>query len=144
MTTPHHECASLSDVPDSHGLNLHLSDPYGLPRPCAPGLAECEAQSLSRAFALVGRASARAGGALARQAATALYNVVTLAAMRAEAADAALASRAHLADRVLLDRLAPYDPCMPPADDVAGTQALMSVIDSDAGPPENLLQHRAP
>ncbi|WP_353152031.1 hypothetical protein, partial [Pollutimonas bauzanensis] len=48
---------------------------------------------------------------LARQAASALYHVVSLAGLRAEARHEGLDSRSDLADLVLLHRLAPRDPC---------------------------------
>ncbi|RYF61296.1 MAG: DNA alkylation response protein [Comamonadaceae bacterium] len=105
-------------------------------RACAPALAQCQQDSLSRAFTLAQQAAQDDLGHLARQAATALYNVVTLAALRAEAADPALASRAHIADMVLLHRLAPYDPCVARTEDHEGVQALVSVIDTDGPAPQ--------
>jgi hypothetical protein len=60
---------------------------------------------------LAERAAAQDNSPLARQAASALYNALSLAAMRWEAGREGLSSRGDLADMVLIHKLAPRDPC---------------------------------
>ena len=62
---------------------------------------------------------------LARQAASALYHLVSLAAMRSEARHAGLERRNELADLVLQHRLAPRDPCAA-AEPLADCGALLA------------------
>ena len=67
-------------------------------------------RAIERSFEFAGQSAAADQSHLARQVATALYNAVTLAGLRWEAAQPGLAARARLADLVLLHRLAPRDP----------------------------------
>jgi hypothetical protein len=85
----------------------------GEPGPAAT--AALQADVVDRAFALAADAAAADRAELARQAATALYNVTTMAALRWEARRAGLPYRGRLADRVLRHRLAPRDPLGAPA-----------------------------
>jgi hypothetical protein len=66
--------------------------------------------AVQKAFTLARRAADDDAAHLARTVGTALYNVVTMAALRFEAKAAALSRRALIADRVLTHRLAPRDP----------------------------------
>jgi alkylation response protein AidB-like acyl-CoA dehydrogenase len=78
--------------------------------PAAPQDADLQARCVDAAFALAARAAAEDRADLARQAATGLYNVTTLAGLRWEARHAGLPQRATLAQHVLHHRLAPRDP----------------------------------
>jgi hypothetical protein len=69
-----------------------------------------QTQAIERCFAFAEQAAANDHQHLARQAASALYHVVTLAGLRWEAAREGLAGRALIADLVLAHRLAPRDP----------------------------------
>jgi alkylation response protein AidB-like acyl-CoA dehydrogenase len=71
----------------------------------------------ARAFALARHAAADGGPALARQAASALYNVVTAAAFAFEAERLGSARRKALAELVIRHRLAPVDPLSPETGD---------------------------
>jgi acyl-CoA dehydrogenase len=84
--------------------------------------AALEANCIDKAFALAAGAAAQGTAHLARQAATGLYNVVTMAALRWEARHAQLPARAAIATQVLVHRLAPRDPltAAPLDDDVLG------------------------
>ncbi|ARP75471.1 acyl-CoA dehydrogenase family protein [Bordetella genomosp. 6] len=94
--------------------------------PCPPGLAQVQARAFDDAYALAAHAAAHERDDLARQAASALYHVVAIAALRWEAArDPQLASRAALADLALRHRLAPRDPCALPADDDQACRAVL-------------------
>ncbi len=92
-------------------LRAHVASLLADGAPCRDSLAQRQQESLDKAFALAQRAAAEDNSALARQAASALYNVVSLAAMRQEAGQPDLASRGQLADLILLHKLAPRDPC---------------------------------
>ncbi len=81
---------------------------HGEPAPAH--LAARQQERIESAFAFAARAAESRDAERARQVATALYNVVTMAAMRWEAREAAMPMRARLADLVLLHRLAPRDP----------------------------------
>lgn len=121
----------LRAVKKANGLaniEAHVQTLLAQGAPCRADLADLQARCLARAFALARHAASEDLGHLARQAATALYNVVTLAALRAEASDPALATRSHIADLVLLHRLAPYDPCEPGGHDGAAVRALVAFM----------------
>ncbi len=77
---------------------------------CPGPLASLQAERIDAAWALAQRAADGADDGIARQAATALYHVVTLAGLRHEARVAGLAHRNALADDVLRHRLAARDP----------------------------------
>ena len=67
-------------------------------------------QAVERGFALAQRVADEGLDHLARQAASALYHLVTMAALRWEARHAGLPQRALLSELVLAHRLAPRDP----------------------------------
>jgi alkylation response protein AidB-like acyl-CoA dehydrogenase len=97
-------------------LKEHVAGLLAEGMPCAEGLAEQQRQSIEKAYAFAEMAAREENSALARQAASALYNVMSMATMRWEARKPGLESRARLADLVLIHKLAPYDPCAPSAD----------------------------
>ncbi len=66
--------------------------------------------AVEKGFALAARVAEQGSDHLARQAASALYHLVTMAGLRWEAKQAGLAQRALLAELVLAHRLAPRDP----------------------------------
>lgn len=78
--------------------------------PVSAALADLQAERIDRAFNFAATASAANHSEQARQVATALYNVVTMAAMRWEAKQANSPIRSHLADIVLQHRLSARDP----------------------------------
>ncbi|OWT60580.1 acyl-CoA dehydrogenase family protein [Candidimonas nitroreducens] len=105
-------------------LRRHVESLLAEGLPCAPRLAALQAECLDKACALAESAARDDRGDLARQAASALYHLVSLAAMRSEARHEGLARRNDLADLVLLHRLAPRDPCAA-AGPVADCAALL-------------------
>ena len=99
---------------------------------CIPELAALQGSCIDKAFELAEAASAVKDAPITRQAASALYNVVSLAALRWEAArHPGLSSRNQIADLVLLHRLAPQDPCSPDQHQVD----LASLLDAAWGGP---------
>ncbi|WP_442597808.1 acyl-CoA dehydrogenase family protein [Parapusillimonas sp. JC17] len=96
-------------------------------RACPPELAPLQEEVLDKAFSLAEHAARGRHAELARQAASALYNALTLAALRWEAAHEGLETRGAIADLVLRHRLAPRDPCAP---DAAGPEldALRALV----------------
>lgn len=92
-------------------LRTHVADLLAAGVPCPETLAALQAECLDKAYKLAGDAAEEGRSELARQAASALYHVVSLAAMRWEARHSGLKSRNDLADLILLHRLAPRDPC---------------------------------
>lgn len=78
--------------------------------PVSNELAALQAERITRAFSFAEQASQNNTSEQARQAATALYHVVTMAAMRWEAKQASMPMRAQLADLVLTQKLAARDP----------------------------------
>ncbi|OZI52522.1 DNA alkylation response protein [Bordetella genomosp. 4] len=85
--------------------------------PCNPAVADTQAQALERAFGLAHHAALNERPDLARQAASALYHALSLAALRWEASGSGLSDRGLLADHVLQHRLLPRDPCAIPDDE---------------------------
>lgn len=81
---------------------------HGLP--VSEDLAERQQDRVNAAFQFAVQAADSHDAELARQVATGLYNVVTMAAMRWEAAQTGQPMRARLADLVLLHRLSAHDP----------------------------------
>ncbi len=71
---------------------------------------DLQTRCIDQAFAFAQQAATGRQAHLARQAATGLYNVITLAGLRWEARRTGLAVRSRLADLVLAHRLAPRDP----------------------------------
>ena len=110
-------------------IEAHVASLLDQGRPASAHLETLQSECLARSYALARRAADEDLGHLARQAATALYNVVTLAALRFEANAPGLASRGALADMVLLHRLAPQDPCVALDDDLTAVKTLIAVID---------------
>lgn len=92
-------------------LRQHVDGLLAAGAPCPDVLAPLQRECVDKAFKLAADAASGARSELARQAASALYHVVTLAGLRAEARYDGLESRNDLADLVLLHRLAPRDPC---------------------------------
>ena len=82
--------------------------------PVSAELAELQQSRLEAAFAFAEKSAHSDDSAVARQVASALYNVVTLAAMRWEAKQAGMPMRARLADMVLVHRLSARDPINQP------------------------------
>ena len=78
--------------------------------PVAARLASLQQERIDSAFAFAAAAAAGHDAERARQVATALYNVVTMAAMRWESREAGMPLRERLADLVLTQRLAARDP----------------------------------
>lgn len=78
--------------------------------PVSDSLADLQAERIERAFSFAEAASSANSSEQARQVATALYNVITMAGMRWEAKQANMPIRSHLADIVLQHRLAARDP----------------------------------
>ncbi len=97
-------------------LREHVGQLLAAGLPCSPQLEALQAQSLEAAFNLAGHAAANDRADLARQAASALYHAVSMAALRWEARAEGLETRALLADQVLLHRLAARDPNAIPED----------------------------
>jgi hypothetical protein len=91
-------------------LRAHVGMLLAQGQPCPPASAALQGAVIDRAFALAEDAASHDRASLARQAATALYHVTTMAGLRWEARRAGLPQRAHLADQVLRHRLAPRDP----------------------------------
>lgn len=79
----------------------------------APAFATVLRQALARAAALAAAASEDGGDVLARQAASALYNVCSAIGMAWEGARAGSAQRVRWAQGVLLHRVLPRDPLLP-------------------------------
>jgi alkylation response protein AidB-like acyl-CoA dehydrogenase len=82
---------------------------------CPRALRDLQRDSLEKVWTLAVTAAAEDNSPLTRQAASALYNTLSLAAMRWEARQPGLAARNQIADLVLLHKLAPSDPCAVPA-----------------------------
>lgn len=78
--------------------------------PCKESLQELQASCFTKAFELAANAAGSNAPEKARQVGSALYNVISIAAMRWEAKQTGMESRNLLADQVLLHRLAPKDP----------------------------------
>jgi len=82
---------------------------------CPRALQDLQRDSLEKVWTLAETAAGEDNSPLTRQAASALYNTLSLAAMRWEARQPGLAARNQIADLVLLHKLAPSDPCAIPA-----------------------------
>src|SRR5690606_25798621 len=78
-----------------------------------------------RALDLAKMASAEGGPSLARQAASALYHVVTAAGIANEAQRLESGRRAALVELILRHRLSPVDPLSPQAGDAALNAAVL-------------------
>jgi hypothetical protein len=95
-------------------LRAHVEALLADGTPVSPALAALQAERIERAFAFAESASASNTSEQARQTASALYHIVTMAGMRWEAKHAAMPIRARLADLVLQHRLAARDPIADP------------------------------
>jgi hypothetical protein len=78
--------------------------------PVIQDLAAVQAERIEQAFNYAGAVANENRSEQARQVATGLYHVVTMAAMRWEAKQANMPMRSHLADLILKHRLAARDP----------------------------------
>ena len=91
-------------------LRAHVSQLLEEGTPVRTELSALQAERVEIAFAFAQQVADQADHEKARQAASALYHVVTMAALRWEAAKADLPMRARLADMVLINRLSARDP----------------------------------
>ena len=78
--------------------------------PVSAALATLQAERIEQAFSFAASVATSHRSEQARQVASALYHVVTMAGMRWEARQAPMPMRSHLADLVLTHRLAARDP----------------------------------
>jgi hypothetical protein len=78
--------------------------------PVSQELAALQVERIDQAFKYAAAVANENRSEQARQAATALYHVTTMAAMRWEAKQANMPMRSHLADLILKHRLASRDP----------------------------------
>lgn len=92
-------------------LKAHVLHLLSMGKPVRADLATLQEQRLNDVWALAGKVVTEQRSDLARQVATALYNTLSMAALRWEARHEGLETRAELADLVLLHKLAPWDPC---------------------------------
>jgi hypothetical protein len=95
-------------------LRAHIETLLADGAPVSSSLAALQAERIERAFAFAATATDLNNAEQARQVATALYNVVTMAGMRWEAKQAKMPIRSLLADLVLQHRLAARDPITDP------------------------------
>ena len=91
-------------------LRAHVQTLIDEGAPAQGDEAALQAQVIDRAFTLAQECAAADDSHMARQVASGLYNVVTLAGLRWEAKMAGLPQRAQIARQVLVHRLAPRDP----------------------------------
>ncbi len=82
--------------------------------PVSPALTTLQTQRIEQAFSFAEQVSTSGTTEHARQAASSLYHVVTMAGMRWEARQAAMPLRGYLADLVLKHRLSARDPIADP------------------------------
>jgi hypothetical protein len=91
-------------------LREHVSHLLAHGIPVSDALHQLQAERIESAFMFAEQASLNSIDEQARQAASALYHVVTMAAMRWEAKQANMPMRSHLADLVLKHKLVARDP----------------------------------
>ena len=91
-------------------LREHVQALLAQGTPVSQELAVLQAERIDQAFIYAAAVANENRSEQARQAATALYHVVTMAAMRWEAKQANMPMRSHLADLILKHRLAARDP----------------------------------
>ncbi|AHV93916.1 acyl-CoA dehydrogenase family protein [Bordetella holmesii] len=106
-------------------LRAHVDALLQAGRPCDPALADSQSQAVDGAFALAAHAAQEQRDDLARQAASALYHALSVAALRWEARLPALAGRGLLADQVLRHRLLPRNPCQAQENEDALNQRVL-------------------
>jgi hypothetical protein len=78
--------------------------------PVSPALAALQTERIAQAFKFAAAVASDNRSEHARQAATGLYHVATLAGMRWESKHANMPMRSHLADLILKHHLAARDP----------------------------------
>src|SRR5690606_31093568 len=93
-------------------LRAHIEGLLEQGKPCPAALSGVQRNVLDKVWELAWQAAEQDNSPLARQAASALYNALAMAALRWEAAQPGLASRGDLADLVLVHKLAAHDPCV--------------------------------
>ena len=91
-------------------LHAHVKQLLEDGTPVRAELASLQSERIEKAFAFAQQVAHLGDHEKARQAASALYHVVSMAAMRWEATHAELPLRARLADMVLINRLSARDP----------------------------------
>jgi hypothetical protein len=91
-------------------LREHVQALLAQSTPVSQELAVLQAERIDQAFTYAATVAHENRSEQARQAATALYHVATMAAMRWEAKQANMPMRSHLADLILKHRLAARDP----------------------------------
>jgi hypothetical protein len=91
-------------------LRDHVQTLLAQGAPVSQDLAPLQAERIDQAFKYAGAVASDNRSEQARQAATGLYHVITLAGMRWEAKQANMPIRSHLADLILKHRLAARDP----------------------------------
>ncbi|MBR8651851.1 acyl-CoA dehydrogenase family protein [Achromobacter sp. Marseille-Q0513] len=106
-------------------LRRHVAQLLAEGVPCADALAATQQDAIERSFAFAAMAAEGNRDELARQAATLLYHAVSIAALRREAREPGLETRAVLADLVLRHRLAARDPYAAPANESADCTAIL-------------------
>ena len=106
-------------------LRRHVDQLLAEGVPCTDALAATQQDAIERSFAFAAMAAEGNLAELARQAATLLYHAVSIAALRREAREPGLETRAVLADLVLRHRLAARDPYSAPANESADCAAIL-------------------
>ena len=106
-------------------LRRHVDQLLAEGVPCTDALAATQQDAIERSFAFAAMAAEGNRAELARQAATLLYHAVSIAALRREAREPGLETRAVLADLVLRHRLAARDPYSAPANESADCAAIL-------------------
>ena len=91
-------------------LRDHVQTLFAQGTPVSDELAALQTERIDQAFKFAATVANENRSEQARQAATGLYHVVTLAGMRWEAKQANMPIRSHLADLILKHRLAARDP----------------------------------
>ncbi len=103
----------LRAIRKSNGLDAlqtHVNRLLKEGKPCDPEREQTQRDCVTAAFVLARQVADSEDAVMARQVASALYHVVSMAGMRWEATHPGLEARAALADEVLAHRLAPRDP----------------------------------
>ena len=91
-------------------LRAHVDHLVRHGTPVSQELADLQAERIEQAFSFAEKISTHNLSEQARQVATTLYHVVTMAAMRWESKQANMPMRNHLADLILIHKLAARDP----------------------------------
>ena len=105
-------------------LRRHVDQLLAEGVPCTDALAATQQDAIERSFAFAAMAAEGNLAELARQAATLLYHAVSIAALRREAREPGLETRAVL-PTVLRHRLAARDPYSAPANESADCAAIL-------------------